>query len=48
MKIDTQCTCVDDPDPFVDWLVAGKEMLAKASDEEKAMFLSHLETLTRD
>ena len=48
MKTDTQCTCVDDPETFVDWLVAGKGMLAKASDEEKAAFLSHLETLTRD
>ena len=48
MKTDTQCTCVDDPETFVDWLVAGKEMLAKASDEEKRVFLSHLETLTRD
>lgn len=48
MKSDTWCTCVNDPERFVDWLVAGKEMLAQATDEAKVMLLSHLETLTRE
>lgn len=48
IRTDTQCTCIDDPETFVDWLVAGKQVLAKASDEEKTMLLSHLEILTRD
>ena len=47
-KKGVQCTCVDDPEIFVDWLVIGKEMLGNASDEDKVMLLSHLETLTRD
>ena len=48
MKTDTQCTCIDDPETFIEWLVAGKETLAKASVMEKAMLLGHLETLTGD
>ena len=48
IKTDTQCTCIDDPETFVDWLVAGKKILAKASDDEKMMLLNHLEPLTRD
>lgn len=48
IKIDTQCTCIHDPETFVNWLAAGKNSLAKASDDEKMMLLNHLETLTRD
>ena len=48
MKTDTQCTCIDDPETFIEWLVAGKKTLAKASVKEKAVLLGHLETLTRD
>ena len=48
MKTDTQCTCIDDPETFIEWLVAGKETLAKASVKEKSVLLGHLETLTRD
>ena len=48
MKMDTRCTCIDDPETFIEWLVAGKESLAKASVKEKAVLLGHLETLTRD
>ena len=48
IKTGTLCTCIDDPETFIEWLATGKELLAKASDEEKTMLLSHLETLTRD
>ena len=48
MKTDTQCTCIDDPGTFIEWLVAGKETLTKASAKEKAVLLGHLEAITRD
>ena len=48
IKTDTQSTCVDDPETFVDWLVAGKIMLAMASNEEKTILLSHLEAITSE
>ncbi len=48
IKTDTMCTCIDDSETFIDWLAAGKERLVKASDQQKTLLLSHLETLTRD
>jgi len=44
----TNCTCVNEPDSFVNWLVAGKSMLSAASNQDKENLLSHLETITRD
>lgn len=48
IRTNTNCTCVDYADTFVDWLVAGKQMLLATSDQDKAALLGHLEFLTRE
>jgi len=47
LRVATNCTCVDETNDFVDWLVAGERMLSAASDGDKKVLLSHLETITR-
>lgn len=48
LRVDTRCTSVEQPDTFVDWLVAGISMLSTASDSNKKSLLSHLETITKE
>lgn len=41
-------TCQDSLETFVDWLVAGQQILHSASSQERKMILKHLEKLVRD
>lgn len=43
---DTNCTSVDHPETFVDWLVAAKRALSTTSDPDKERILGHLEVIT--
>lgn len=47
LRMTTRCTCISDTNGFVDWLVAGRDMLSAASDGDKEALLNHLESSTR-
>ena len=48
MRSEINCTCVNDTEKFVGWLVVGKRMMLDMSDQTRNALLYHLNHLTGD